>query len=74
MYITKIITQNRRDFRAYVQCEHCRSTDEIDGYDDTYFHNKVLPERKCKNCEKSSKDGENPPSPRNPKYNDNIEV
>lgn len=50
MHIKKILHQNRRDFKAEYQCEHCGHI-EIDwGYDDTNFHKNVIPNLVCKNC------------------------
>ncbi len=38
MRIKKIISQDRRDFTAIYECEHCGFTYEGNGYDDSYFH------------------------------------
>lgn len=66
MKIQKILTQHRRDFTATLVCEHCESTQKLDGgYDDDFFHDKVIPSIKCKSC------GEAAPSdyrPLKPKY------
>lgn len=50
MKIKKITYQNRRDFKAIFECEHCESTEEKSGYDDSNFHNNVIPNMKCENC------------------------
>lgn len=43
--------QYRRDFTAIYECEFCGYvTGEINGYDDEYFHNEVIPEMECKEC------------------------
>ena len=52
MKINKIIRQHRRDFRAIYVCEHCGCQEEGDGYDDDYFHKKVIPALRCKKCGK----------------------
>ena len=52
MKIESIISQHRRDFRAVYVCEHCGQTKEGSGYDDTYFHTKVIPAMKCPECGK----------------------
>lgn len=52
MEIKKIISQFRRDFTAIYKCEHCGHEEEDSGYDDTYFHEKVVPHRKCPDCGK----------------------
>ena len=50
MHIKKIIRQNRRDFTAIYQCEHCNVTEEAYGYDDAHFHRNVIPAKKCPSC------------------------
>lgn len=50
MKIQKIISQNRRDFQAIYECEHCGYTENGSGYDDNYFHSEVIPEMICKKC------------------------
>lgn len=52
MRIEKILSQNRRDFRAIYICEHCGDTQESYGYDDENFHHNVIPKMKCKKCGK----------------------
>lgn len=54
MRIKEIKSQHRRDFTAIYECEHCNCTHESSGYDDNYFHSKVIPEMKCNNCGKKS--------------------
>lgn len=71
MKIQKIVSQMRRDFTAIYECEHCKSTEEGKGYDDEYFHRKVIPGMICKNC------GEKSPSDYRglmPKYPDGIQL
>lgn len=50
MKIKKIVSQNRRDFRAVYECEHCQHEHETSGYDDTHFHAKVVPKMECERC------------------------
>ena len=50
MHIKRIIRQHRRDFTAIYECEHCGTQEEASGYDDTYFHQHVIPNMKCKRC------------------------
>lgn len=57
MRIKEIISQNRRDFVAIYECEHCGHTEKGSGYDDANFHNNVIPSWKCKKCGKTA--GEN---------------
>ena len=52
MKITKILSQSRRDFTAIYECEHCGHTYEDSGYDDSYFHQQVIPNKKCPKCSK----------------------
>ncbi len=52
MKIKEILRQNRRDFHAIFECEHCGVEIEKDGYDDTYFHQRVIPAMKCASCGK----------------------
>ena len=54
MKIQKILSQHRRDFTAIYECEHCGETHEGSGYDDTFFHQQVIPSRKCPNCGKAA--------------------
>lgn len=56
MRIKKIISQNRRDFRAIYQCEHCEDEHEDSGYDDANFHQNVVPDMECKKCGKKAGD------------------
>lgn len=50
MKIERIKSQNRRDFYAIYKCEHCGDTVEGSGYDDSNFHQNVIPSMKCKKC------------------------
>ena len=69
MKIQKITSQNRRDFRATMECEHCGNTEtNVSGYDDSYFHSNVIPKMKCKECDKTSGDDYRPLAP---KYSEN---
>jgi ribosomal protein L37AE/L43A len=54
MKIKKILSQSRRDFTAIYKCEHCGYEHEGYGYDDSNFHNNVIPGMKCKECGKIS--------------------
>ena len=60
MKIQKIIEQRRRDFTAIFECEHCGETSERRGYDDSYFHNNVIPKMSCDNCNKTADDNYRP--------------
>lgn len=54
MKIKEIVSQNRRDFTAIYECEHCGTTKTAYGYDDTHFHNNVIPDMECKACDKKA--------------------
>lgn len=54
MKIKTITSQNRRDFHAIYECEHCGHTEEGSGYDDAYFHQHVIPDMECKSCGKKA--------------------
>ena len=56
MKVQRIISRNRRDFRAIYECEHCGDSYEGSGYDDDYFHCTVIPNRECSQCGKKAKD------------------
>ena len=54
MKIKTIELQNRRDFLAIYECEHCRHTEKRRGYDDANFHQNVIPKMKCPQCNKTA--------------------
>jgi transposase-like protein len=57
MKIKRITSQHRRDFTAVIVCEGCQHEQELKGgYDDRNYHDNVLPNFKCKKCEKSRND------------------
>lgn len=60
MKVKKILYQNRRDFKAIYECEHCGYTYEDNGYDDSFFHIKVIPSMKCPECGKTAGDNYRP--------------
>ena len=54
MKIIKITSQHRRDFWADLECEGCGHIEkDVSGYDDSYFHNEVIPGMKCPKCGKN---------------------
>jgi len=53
MKIIRRKNQNRRDFSADMECEGCGNKVEFRGYDDRFYHDNVLPKRKCTACGKS---------------------
>lgn len=58
MRIKHKISQYRRDFRAVYECEHCGHEREGNGYDDTNFHQNVIPKKVCDECGKTAPAGE----------------
>ena len=66
MRIKKITWQNRRDFEAIYECEHCGNEQNGGGYDDANFHNNVIPKMKCKNCEKIADENYKPQATKYP--------
>lgn len=57
MKIKEITSQTRRDFYAIYECEHCGHEHKGSGYDDTHFHQNVIPRMPCQACGKIA--GEN---------------
>lgn len=55
MFIKAKTSQHRRDFQAVYECEHCGATQHGYGYDDTNFHQNVIPAMKCAECGESAK-------------------
>jgi transcription elongation factor Elf1 len=60
MKIKRIVDQHRRDFTAIYECEHCQHEERGSGYDDAHFHQNVIPQMKCKSCEKTAGDDYRP--------------
>ena len=54
MKIKEITNQNRRDFTAIYECEHCKATIIGHGYDDANFHINVIPGMHCSACGKKA--------------------
>jgi len=71
MKIKKIISQHRRDFDAIYECEHCGHTYEGSGYDDSYFHQTVIPAKECPKCGKKADVNYRPLTTR---YNDSVTI
>jgi hypothetical protein len=54
MKIKKVIDRIRYDFSAILQCEHCENEQRLGtGYDDIFYHERVIPEITCKECGKN---------------------
>lgn len=54
MKLKQITHQHRRDFYGIYECEFCHTEREVSGYDDRNFHDNVVPDIKCKKCNKST--------------------
>ena len=55
MKIKEILWQHRNDFTAVIECEHCGSCQSLNnGYNDNFYHTKVLPSIPCKKCTKAT--------------------
>lgn len=67
MHIKEILSQSRRDFTALYKCEFCWHEHKDDGYDDSNFHENVVPNMKCSECWKIA---DNKYTPRATKYHD----
>ena len=54
MKIKEVTWQNRNDFYAILECEHCDNDTQIlkTGYNDVYYHTRVLPSITCAECKK----------------------
>lgn len=49
-----------RDLYGKLECEHCGNIEKLSGgYDDNYWHTKVLPSFNCASCQKN-RAGETP--------------
>jgi len=71
MRIKKIIRQDRRDFDAMYECEHCGNGRVMNGYDDANFHNNVIPDMVCPDCNKKAGPDY---VPRTPKYPEGYQI
>ena len=71
MKIKKLLSQHRRDFTAIFECEHCGDTKTSGGYDDSNYHQNVIPNMICKKCEKKADESY---SPLTTKYHDDQVV
>lgn len=71
MKIKKILSQNRRDFQAIYECEHCGNEKNGYGYDDSNFHRNVIPTMKCDVCGKIADENYRPLTT---KYEEGVQV
>ena len=68
MKIKEITSQSRRDFKAIYECEHCKHIENGNGYDDSYFHQNVIPNKICKKCGKKADENYRPLATKYPDY------
>jgi hypothetical protein len=54
MRILSISSQSRRDFTATFVCQHCEAQTIGRGYDDQFFHERVIPAMICNSCGKTA--------------------
>lgn len=71
MKIKDITYQNRRDFKAIFQCEHCGYEEERWGYDDANYHQNVIPNMECPKCHEKADESYRPIAT---KYPEGMEV
>ena len=68
MKIKSIENQNRRDFFAIYECEHCGHEHRGSGYDDANFHQNVIPGIECGECGMIAGDNYRPLTTKNPAH------
>lgn len=57
MKVIKKYNQHRRDCHIDMECENCKEKETYtSAYDDRNFWDNVIPNWKCKKCNKSTKD------------------
>ena len=57
MKILGVTWKHRFDFDALAECEFCGNEQILkNGYDDSRFHNQVVPAIKCIKCDKRTND------------------
>lgn len=51
MKIIEITDRYGNDLYGVIQCEHCQEKQKLTGgYDDSYYHNHVMPAKHCTKC------------------------
>ena len=61
MYIKEILSKYSGDFTATLKCEHCGNESNLGtGYDDAFYHNRVIPAMYCVACGKNLSGNEKP--------------
>ena len=71
MRILSISSQSRRDFTATYVCQHCGAEKIGRGYDDAFFHERVIPSMVCDRCGKA---GSSDYVPQETKYPEGMNI
>jgi hypothetical protein len=50
MRIKEIMWQDRKEFGVILECEYCKDTYSVRGYDDDRFRNEIVPDLPCRIC------------------------
>lgn len=75
MQVIKRYNQHRRDLDIDMKCENCGALLTYEGaYDDRYFWDKVVPDKKCTECGKSTFDLGLEPEPMGTRYDESEQV
>lgn len=71
MKIKEILSQSRRDMTCLYECESCGFEKKGSGYDDSYFHQQVIPQMACDECGATASENYRPMTT---KYADHVTV
>jgi len=77
MKLVRILDQSRRDFQGEYRCEFCNHTERDSGmssYDDRYYHDTVVPQKKCKSCGQSTLSGGGTPERVDTRYPEGYQI
>jgi len=53
MFVSSVTDTINNDFYCIYECEHCHHKQKGYGYNDSYFHDKVIPSKTCPECGKN---------------------
>jgi len=68
MYIKEILSRNRRDLTVVFMCEHCGYEITGHAYDDSYYHEHVVPQKECPRCGRVAASDYKPLEPQHPDW------
>lgn len=75
MELLRKTNQSRRDFDGILKCQFCGHEEVLKGgYDDEYYHNKVIPSFVCKECNKSTISENDVVRATRPKYAEGYQI